>query len=138
MAGIKGRSPFLCGHRIGIPLAGHDAGHHLGADAVDRRLIEAWFLNGEPEQVEGLVLAVREHAHGAVDAVACLPEPHLGPSIVQPGLERLAIEVAGAFVEQPGHQVGQPLLAGRVLRTTTVESELDVDDRHRIVFDQPR
>ncbi|WP_352694515.1 hypothetical protein [Mesorhizobium sp. M0663] len=40
-------------------------------------------------------------------------------------LEGIAVEIAGALVEQASHQIGQSLLASRVLRGAAVEDEAD-------------
>ena len=117
--------------------AGHDAGNDLDADAVDRRGVEARLLHRQRQQVERLVALFGQHAHRAVDRVAAGAEAHLGAGIVELRLEGVAVEIAGAFVEQAGHQLGQPFLAGRVLRGAALEGEADRDDRHRIVLDQP-
>ena len=83
------------------------------------RSIGAWSKRGsverQPQQLERLVLLIGEHAHRAVEGVAAGVEAHLGAGIVEPALEGVAVEIAGALVEQAGHQVDQPFLAGGIL-----------------------
>ena len=55
--------------------------------------------------------------------VAAFGKAHLRAGIVQPNLKRFAVQIAGALVEQPGHQIGQPFFAGRILRAATLEGE---------------
>ena len=137
VAAIESLCPFIAGDRIGIVPGGDDVGHDLRADAVDRRLVEARRGHRQPEQVECLVLMLRKHAHRPVDAVAGLAEAHFGAGVVEAGLEGVAVEVARAFIEQARHQVGEPFLAGRILRGAAVEHEADRHDRQRVVLDQP-
>ena len=125
------------GLRVRVVLRGADAGDELGADAVDRLLVETWLLHGQFEEAEGGVLLRGEHAHGAVDAVAVRIEAHLRPGVVELLLEGFAVKVAGAFVEEAGHQAGQSLLAVRVLRRAAAEGETNGDDRDGIILDQP-
>ena len=105
------------------------------------RSIGAWSKRGcsiaRRKQLQRLVLLVGEHAHRAVDRVAAAAEAHLGAGVVETVLEGVAVEIAGALVEQPGHQIDQPFLAGRILGVAAAKGEAHRDDRNRIVLDQP-
>ncbi len=137
MVAVEGGEPAPSGFDFWIPLLAPDAGNDLAADAVDRRLVETWRGKGKPHQVQRLILLVGKHAHGSVDIVTARAKANFGACIVEARLERIAVELTGALVEQPGHEVDQPLLAGGILRLTTGEGKTQRDDRDRIVLDQP-
>ena len=57
--------------------------------------------------------------------------------VFQPLVEGLAVEVAGALVEQVGGEVGGAGLVGLVLAGAAVESVIERDQRHGILAHQP-
>ena len=64
-------------------------------------------------------------------------KPHFRAGIVKARLKCVAVEIAGALVEQAGHQVDETFLADGILRFAAIKSEAQRDDRNRIVLDQP-
>ena len=103
----------------------------------NRLLVEAGLGNGKPQHLEGIVDIRRQRAHRAVEIVAARIEADAHRQVLQTGLERLRIEITRALVEGRGEQVGEPFLPLRILRGPAFKGELDGNDRHRVVLDQP-
>ncbi len=91
----------------------------------------------EAEEVEGFVEIGGERAQVAVERVRVGVEGEIDAQVLKLRLEGARIEVAGAFVEKPRHQVGEPGLAFRVLRRAAAERDVHGDDRDRVVLHQP-
>ena len=69
----------------------------------------------QPQQVEGFVAVLVQHAQRAAEIVAAGAEAQLDRVLLEPLLERLGVEVAGAFVEQAAARLADAGLAGGVL-----------------------
>ncbi len=110
---------------------------HLLAHALERRLVEARRVDGEAQQFAGAVEMARQRAHPPADMVALAMERDLDRLLVERLLEGLAVEIAGAFVEQAGEQRRGARLARRVLRRAAAKGEFERHQRHRVVLDQP-
>ena len=94
MVAVERLGPGRLGGGRGIVGVGIDAGDDLGANPVDRRLVEARFGQRQAQQLERLVLLIGEHAQRAVEGVAAGVEAHLGTGVVELLLERVAVEIA--------------------------------------------
>ena len=112
-------------------------GHHLGANALDRLLVETRLRQRQPQQVETLVLAVGQNLERAANLVTAGPEGQLDRVAVALRLERLGVEIAGAFVQQCRHHVGDAGLADRILVGPALEREFHRDQRHGRLAHQP-
>ena len=86
--------------------------------------IEARLGQREPQVVEGLVAVVLERAQRAAQIVAAGAEAELDRLALEPLLEGLGVEGAGALVEQAGRHVGDAGLARRVLVGAAEEGEI--------------
>ena len=69
----------------------------------------------KPQQIEGLVAVLVERAQRAVEIVAADLEAELDGVVLQPLVEGLAVEIAGALVEQVGGEIGGAGLVRLVL-----------------------
>ena len=65
-----------------------------------------------------------QRAQRAVEVVAADREAELDGVVLEPLVERLGVELAGAFVEQVGGHVGDAGLVGRVLAGAAAEGEI--------------
>ena len=91
----------------------------LAAHALDRLGVEARRGQRQLEQVERLVLVLDQRAQRAGELVAAGAEAEADRVSFRCARgTRASIEIAGAFVEQVGHHVGEAGLAGRVLART--------------------
>ena len=57
--------------------------------------------------------------------------------VFQPFVIGLAVEIAGALVEQIGGEIGGARLVGFVLGRAAVESEIERDQRHGLLAHEP-
>jgi hypothetical protein len=89
------------------------------------------------KEFERLIGIDRKRAEVAVEGICSGIERELDAQILEPCLEGAGIEVAGALVEQAGHEIGEAGLAFRILRRAAAERDVHGDDRDRIVLDQP-
>ncbi|WP_348633351.1 hypothetical protein, partial [Mesorhizobium sp. M5C.F.Ca.IN.020.32.2.1] len=63
MRAIDRAQPFALSDCVRVALAADDVGDNLGADAIDRPLVEARRVECEPKQAERGVLLFGKHAH---------------------------------------------------------------------------
>ncbi len=111
--------------------------HDLRAVEFDIRGVETRRGKRKPQQVERLVAIFRQGAHRAADIVAFGAEIHFDGFALEPVLESLGIEIAGAGIEQRCGEIGGARLAGRILDRAADEGEVDGDQRHRRLVHQP-
>ena len=76
-------------------------GNHLRANAFDIVALEMRRCQRHPQQVEGLVPVVLEHAQRAAEIIARRTEAQFDGAAVEALVEGLGIQIARAFVEQP-------------------------------------
>ncbi len=76
------------------------AGQDLVAHAADRVGVEARLVERKPQQIEALLLAVAQQPDRAEEIVVGDREAQLGGVVLEPLMERLGVEFAGAVVEQ--------------------------------------
>lgn len=81
------------------------------------------------QEIEGLVAVFAERAQRAVEIVARDLEAQLDGVVLQPLVEGLAVEIAGALVEQVGGEIGGAGLVRLVLRRAAVEGVIERDQR---------
>ncbi len=137
MAGEGDRVPLVLRHLVGIARRIDERGQQLLADALHRVLIEARLAEGELQQLGRLVAVLGERLEVAVEGVLGLLVVHAHGQILHALLEVARFEIAGAFVEHGGDEVGEPFLAERVLRAAALEGEAHGHHRHRVLLDQP-
>ncbi len=132
-----GFAPAAARQRVGVLGLAAEARRDLGAHALDRVRVEARRAHGEAQQVDGLLDRAAQRLQPARHGVAVGAEGDLDGAVVERAVEALGVEVAGALVEQARHHGGGAGLAVRVLGGAALEGEVDGDERHRIVLDQP-
>ncbi len=113
------------------------AGENLRADALQRLGVEARGSHGQLEQAEGFVAVFFQRAHRTARGVAGRAEIDLDGAPFEPGAKGLIVEFAGAFVEQPGREIGDARLRLRVLRGTAGKGEVHRDQGNGGVLHQP-
>src|SRR5439155_4046855 len=86
---------------------------------------------------EGLVAIVLERAQRPAQLIALRRIAQLNRLALKAIVERLAIEIAGALVERAGREVGNAWFVGRVLARAAAEGEIEGDQRHRGIADDP-
>ena len=91
----------------------------------------------DPQQVEGLVLVVAQHAQAAAEGVAGGAEGELDGAAVEPLMERLGVEIAGALVEEVADKIGDAGLVVGILRRAAGKGIFHGDQRHGRVLDEP-
>jgi len=72
-----------------------------------------------------------------VECVAANLKAELDGVIFQPFMKGLAVQLAGAFVEQIGGEMRCPGLVGVILTGSATESVIQRDQRHRLLAHQP-
>ena len=138
MVGKGGRHQRLLAMLFGLGGLAAQAGQDLGAHALDRVGVEA-------RRGRAPAAAARTPRRGARAACAASRgndrgsalKPQLDRVALEPLLERLGVELAGALVEQRGDHVGDAGLVGRVLAGAAAEGEVHGDQRHRRLAHQP-
>jgi len=73
----------------------------------------------------------------AVECVAANLKAELDGVIFQPFMKGLAVQLAGAFVEQIGGEMRCPGLVGVILAGSAMESVILRDQRHRLLAHKP-
>ena len=111
---------------------------HVLAHALERLLVEARRVDRKPQEFGGAVEVLYERAHAPAPIVAVAVEGHLDRLLVERPVERLRIEFARAFVEEPRDERSEARLAVRVLRRAPTHGELERDERHRVGPDEPQ
>ena len=109
----------------------------LPAHPLDRVGVEARRGQRQMQQVERLVAVLVERAQRAAEIVAADAEAELDGVVFQPLVIGLAVEIAGAFVEQVGGEIGGAGLVGGVLAGAAVKGVIERDQRHRLLAHQP-
>ena len=112
-------------------------GNHLGANALDIGAVEMRRGQRHPQQVEGLVAGVLEHAQRAAEIIPRRTEAQLDGAAFEPFVEGLGIQFARALIEQIGDQTADAGLVGRVLRRAADEGIFHRDQRHGGVLHEP-
>ncbi len=113
------------------------AGHDLGANALDIGAVEMRRCQRHPQQVEGFVLVVLEHAQRAAEIIPRRTEAQLDGAAIETLVKGLGIEIARAFVEQIGDHVADAGLVGGILRRAAAEGIFHRDQRHGGVLHEP-
>ncbi len=135
---LKGQAiPGQRRHRLRVVLVEFQPGQDLGAHALDRVLIEPRLGEGQPHQIEHLVLVGRKRRDIAKHDVAAGIEihPHGEPLLAL--LKADGIELAGALIHHGGDEIGEPFLALRVLRRAATEGEPHGDEGIGVALDEP-
>jgi hypothetical protein len=110
---------------------------HL-AHALDRLRVEPGLGERQGQQLHRLVAVFGERLEAAVEGIAAVLEAHAHGEVLHALLECLGREVAGALIQNAGQEVGEALLAHRVLHAAAaLEGEAHGDQRHAVGLDQP-
>ena len=128
---------FAAGERARVGGVAAQAGDDLGANAFDVDAVEMRRGQRHPQQVEGFVLVVLEHAQRAAEIIPRRAEAQFDGAPVEVLVEGLGIEIARALVEQIGDHVADAGLAGRILRRAAAEGKFHRDQRHGGVLHEP-
>ena len=137
VAGESRAPPGVGGQAVGIDQLALPVGQFLAAHALDRVGGKTRLREREPEQVEGLVAVLVERAQRAAEIIARGAKRQFDGVALEPLVESLAVEVAGALVEHVGGEMGGAGLVGIVLGRAAVERVAERDQRHRVFGDQP-
>ena len=100
---------------FGLVLCALQARDHLArARARPRKLSKRGLVSASREQVERLVLVLRQRPQGAADIIAGRAQLQLDRLALQPVLEGVGVEIAGAFVERlrPSSRRARPCRPG--------------------------
>jgi hypothetical protein len=133
----SGLPPCPRGDAVRIGRLAPQLGNDLRAHAVDCVGVEARLVEREPQQVDALILAVAQHADRAVEIVAGHGEAKLDGVVLDPLLERLGGELAGALIQQSRRQVADACLDGGIFAGAAQEGEIERHQRQRRLAHQP-
>ena len=125
------------GDLLGIVLIEFQAGDDLSADAFDGVGIEARRRQREAQQIEGFVSVGRQHLDIAEHDIAARVEVHAHGERLQAVLEVDGVEVARALVHHAGDEIGDAVLADRVLSRAAAKGEAHGDQRIVVALDEP-
>ena len=136
LPGERGLEPGQARQIVGVLGAAPQARLDLMADALDRLGVEARLDQRQAQQLEGAAAMLAQRLELAGEAVALGIERQADRQVLELGAERLAVERAGALVEQARDHVGQALLAARVERRAAGEVDRHRQERNRRLADQ--
>ena len=128
---------FAAGQRIRIGGFAPQARHDLRANAFDIAALEARRGQRHPEQVEGFVSVIPEHAQRTAEIVPRRTEAQFDGAALETLVERLGIQIARTFIEQIGDHVADAGLVGRILRGAAAEGILHREQRHGRILHKP-
>ena len=128
---------FAAGQRGRIGGVAPQPGKNLRANALVVGALEMRRRQRHPQQVEGLVLVILEHAQAAAEIIPRRTEAQFDGAAVKAFMERLGIEIARALIEQIGDHVADAGFAGRVLGRAAAEGIFHRDQRHGGVLHEP-
>lgn len=128
---------FAAGQRRRIGGLAPQAREDLRANSLDIGALEARRCQRHPQQVEGFVPVIPEHAQRAAEIIPRRREAQLDGAAVEALVEGLGIKVAGAFIEQIRNHVADAGLAGRILRRAAAEGVFHRNQRHGGVLHEP-
>ena len=137
VAGKDARAPGPPGPRRRVVGLAPELRVHLLAHARERRLVETRRVEGEAQQFAGAVEIALQRAHPPAEVIVFGLERNFDRLFFERVLERLAVEIARAFVEQAREQRRRARLALGVLRRAAAKSEFERHQRNRVVLDQP-
>ncbi len=100
-----------------------DTCHHLLTDTIHRILIEARFVDGQRKKIGHGVAIFREHTNSTRNGIRRCGKAHFRSQIIHAFLKSVRFQIARALIEKTCHQIGQPLLAGRVLRCAPLKEK---------------
>src|SRR5450631_195245 len=83
----------------------------------------------DPQEIEGLVTVLIERTQRAVEVVARDLKTKLDGVVLQPLVVGVAVEVAGALVEQIGGEVGGARFVRLVLGGAAMEDKIRSEER---------
>ena len=134
----KGRlPPAAASEIIGVRDVAPQDRQFLFANPLDGLGVETRLGQREPQQLEGLVAMFVQRAQRAVKCVAANLKADLDCVVFQPLMKGLAVQLAGAFVEQIGGEMRCPGLAGVILAGSATESVIQRDQWYRLLAHQP-
>ncbi len=137
VAGKGGAPPTAAGETVRIGGIAPQARQLLPAHALDRIGIEARLGQRQVQKIEGLVAVLVEGAQRAAEIIAADPEAEVDGVVFQPLVIGLAVEVAGALVDQVGGEIGGAALGRVVLAGAAVEGVTERHQRNRALAHQP-
>ena len=137
MTGKRGLPPAAAGEVVRIGGIAAQPRQFLSAHHLHRLGVEARRRQCQPQQIEGLVAVLVERAQRAAELVAPDSEMELDSVVFQALMEGLAVEIAGALVEQVGGEVGGARFVGLVLAGAAVEGVVERDQRDGPFAHQP-
>ncbi len=129
--------PDSAGDRVRVGRFAFQPDGNLAAHPFDRLRVEAWRVEREPQQFRRLVPVAVQGLEAAANRLRSGAETEPHRQILEPSLECLAVEIAGAVVEQARRQVCQTRLAFGVGRGAAAKGKLDRRDRNAAVAHQP-
>ncbi len=138
--GMIGERRFIqraAGQEIRVALVAADLRQDPATHPLDRFLVEPGLGQGQPGEIDGLVLGFHQRMDAAVEPVGRRGEADGDGVVGQTALEFLAVIGTGALVQHGRGQVGQTFLAGGIGFHPALEEELDRQQRNLGVLDQP-
>ncbi len=137
MAAKSEAIPSERGDRLRVVLVELKPGENLGAHARNGVFVEARLGEGEPHQIEHLVLVGGQRLQIAEHHVAPGVEVHAHGEALSLLLEGQRVEIAGALVHHRRNEISEPLLARIVLGGAAAKGEAHGDQRIGVAFDEP-
>src|SRR3546814_579974 len=113
------------------------AGEKLPADALDRPFVEARLGQRQAKQLDRFVEVAIQRLEAAAEGVVAGGETEMEREVFGAPVERQAVELAGAFVEQRRGHAGESGLVGGVEPRAAAERELERRYRDAGVPDEP-
>ena len=133
----QGLEQRLAGNGVGVLGFLAERGKNLAPDPFQRLRIETRPGQRQGQEFEGRGLVFDQGPEPAAKIVPPSIEAQGDDQVLEPPLKDLAVEIAGAFVEQGGNHVGQALLALGVECRAAVKGEAHGDDRVGVIAHQP-
>ncbi len=124
-------------HRVRVIGLAFQAGGNLAAHALERFVVEPRLVDGEPRQGKSLRAIAGKRLQPPGQDVAIGRKRQFDRVLIERAMEAFGVIGSGAFVDEAGEEIGGAGLAERVLRGAALEGELDGDERHRVILDEP-
>ena len=122
MAAIDLGEERVCGNALRVFILHLDDREDLLADAFDGVRVHARLGQRQAQQTEGFLLVLGQRLEAASHRVARGVEGQFDGEAFELFLERLAVDVARAFIQHAAGEIGEAVLAGGVLRAAALES----------------
>ena len=135
---LKGnRVPFVEGDFFGIAGRIGQGRLQLLADALHRIRIETRSVDGELQELGGLVTVGRKRLEIPVKRVLGILVAHAHGDLLHALLKLPGLQIACALIQHRGEKISETFVAGRILRTPTLEGKAHGHHGHGMLLDKP-